>query len=80
MEMKENQIQFKPTSEGFLGSIALLPNQPRGYEYWGTLKAFLEKIKIAKSHQTYPLLKGKHPESRQNLTFPAYLFRWFYIL
>lgn len=45
MEMSDNQVQFKPKSDGFHGSRALWEGQPDGDEYWKAIEAFLETVK-----------------------------------
>ena len=43
-QLKENQIQFIPESDGFHGSRALWEGQEGADEYWEAIKIFLEKI------------------------------------
>ena len=43
-QLKENQIQFIPESDGFHGSRALWEGQEGADEYWEAIKIFLKKI------------------------------------
>ncbi len=43
-QLKNNQIQFIPTSDGFHGSKALWIGQKGGEEYWTAVKKFLKSI------------------------------------
>lgn len=45
MKLKENQVQFIPTTKGHHGSRALWETQLGNEEYWEAVNQFLEKVK-----------------------------------